>query len=195
MENPAATTDPTGSGPEGTGAAGTGTAQAARKGSPWRFIYQPRWLAWHAFAVFAFWGMLWLGDWQFRRAMGGNGLSWAYTFEWPLFAVFGAVFWARTIRDEYRICTGKIPDPKQIRELEAAAAEARALAILDPSRPKAITSGPAITDIGLGITQADDWDKPWANEPEDDPELDAYNAYLARLHSEVKDHGKWHGFR
>jgi hypothetical protein len=125
--------------------------------------------------------MLWLGDWQFHRATGGNGLSWAYTFEWPLFAVFGAVFWARTIRDEYRIRTGKIPDPKLIRELEAAAAEARALAILDPTSPKAITAGPAITDIGLGITQADDWNKPWEIEPEDDPELDAYNAYLARL--------------
>jgi hypothetical protein len=29
----------------------------------------------------------------------------------------------------------------------------------------------------------------------DDPELSAYNAYLARLNAEVKDHGKWHGLR
>jgi hypothetical protein len=172
-----------------------GAGSAARSRPAWLFVFYPRWLAWHAFAVVAFWGMLWLGDWQYHRALGGNGLSWAYTFEWPLFAVFGAVFWARTIRDEYRIRTGKVPDPKKIRELEAAAAEARALAILDPARPKAITSGPAITDIGLGITQADDWNKPWETEPEDDPELDAYNAYLARLHTEVKNHGKWHGLR
>ena len=33
-------------------------------------------------------GMLWLGDWQFRRAEAGNALSWAYTFEWPIFAIF-----------------------------------------------------------------------------------------------------------
>jgi hypothetical protein len=27
-----------------------------------------------------------LGYWQLTRALGGNTLSWAYTFEWPLFA-------------------------------------------------------------------------------------------------------------
>ncbi|MGH3278663.1 MAG: hypothetical protein ACRDNW_05930 [Trebonia sp.] len=72
----------------------------------WRFLIEPRWLAWHLFAVVAVWGMLWLGDWQFHRALGGNGLSWAYTFEWPLFAGFGIVFWARTIRDEFRVQRG-----------------------------------------------------------------------------------------
>jgi len=177
METPAGSTDSAGATPE----AASGSAGTASSGPAWRFVLEPKWLGWHAFAVVAFCGMLWLGDWQYHRAMGGNGLSWAYTFEWPLFAVFGAVFWARTIRDEYRIRTGKIPDPKLIRELEAAAAEARALAILDPNSPKAITPGPAITDIGLGITQADDWNKPWEIEPADDPELDAYNAYLAQL--------------
>ena len=44
--------------------------------------------------------MCWLGDWQFRRAIAGNTLSWAYTFEWPIFAIFGIVFWVKTIRDE-----------------------------------------------------------------------------------------------
>ena len=32
-------------------------------------------------------------------------------------------------------------------------------------------------------------------EDDDDPELSAYNAYLARLNAEVKDHGRWHGWR
>ncbi len=68
----------------------------------WRVLFTPRWLSWHLFAVVAFAGMLWLGDWQFRRAIGGNALSWAYTFEWPVFAVFGAVFWVKTVRDELR---------------------------------------------------------------------------------------------
>src|SRR5271169_2507071 len=69
----------------------------------WRFLVTPRWLGWHLFMVVSFWGMLWLGDWQFHRAMSGNALSWAYTFEWPLFAGFAVVFWARTIRDEFRL--------------------------------------------------------------------------------------------
>src|SRR6266487_2342046 len=66
----------------------------------WRILLTPRWLGWHLFAVAAVAGMIWLGDWQFRRAMAGNTLSWAYTFEWPVFAVFGIVFWVKTIRDE-----------------------------------------------------------------------------------------------
>ena len=54
----------------------------------WRFLIRPRWLGWHLLMVVSFLGMLWLGDWQFHRALSGNGLSWAYTFEWPLFAGF-----------------------------------------------------------------------------------------------------------
>jgi len=71
--------------------------------SRWRFLVSPQWLAWHAFAVVAFWGMCWLGDWQLHRALAGNSLSWAYTFEWPLFAVMGAFFWGKTIRDELHL--------------------------------------------------------------------------------------------
>ena len=82
------------------------TPAAAESAPVWRFLITPRWLGWHALMVVAFCGMLWLGDWQFRRAMAGNGLSWAYTFEWPLFAVFAVVFWAKTIRDEFRIRRG-----------------------------------------------------------------------------------------
>lgn len=171
--------------------AADGTATSP-SGPVWRFLFQPKWLAWHATMVVSFWGMLWLGDWQFHRAMGGNGLSWAYTFEWPLFAVFAVVFWAKTIRDELRIRSGKIPDPKLIRELEAAAAEARALAIIDPNRPKAITAGSEFSELGL--TQADDWNMPWAkDEPMDEAEaeeLARYNAYLARLHLQARDRGK-----
>jgi hypothetical protein len=66
--------------------------------------------------VVSFWGMLWLGDWQLHRALSGNGLSWAYTFEWPLFAGFAVVFWARTIRDEFRIRRGEKPPPDASRE-------------------------------------------------------------------------------
>jgi hypothetical protein len=79
--------------------AGGGLARA-------RFLVSPPWLAWHAFAVVAFWGMCWLGDWQLHRAIAGNSLSWAYTFEWPLFAIMGAFFWGKTIRDEFHLRKG-----------------------------------------------------------------------------------------
>jgi len=136
-------------------------------GPRWRFLFTPRWLGWHAFTVVAVLGMLWLGDWQFHRAESGNALSWAYTFEWPVFAIFGVVFWAKTIRDEFK----PPADPGDAEDVDlpaAAAAGAGPRTRGGPARPAA---------------------------EEDDPELAAYNAYLARLNSQVKGHGKWHGLR
>ena len=136
------------------------TQPAAPPAEPvWRFLLTPRWLSWHLFMVVSFCGMNWLGYWQFTRAMNGNGLSWAYTFEWPLFAIFGVVFWARTIRDEIRIRRGT--------DGSGTAAEPLRLPV------GSVLSAPA----------------------DDDPQLAAYNAYLARLHAEVKGHGRWHGLR
>src|SRR5215469_675225 len=123
----------------------------------WLFLLSPRWLAWHAFAVAAAWGMLWLGDWQFHRAESGNPLSWAYTFEWPIFVIFGVVFWAKTIVDEWRQqSAGAAPD-------------------LSPPGPH---SGDAL-ELPAGAHTAAVID----DEAAADPELAAYNAYLARLNS------------
>jgi hypothetical protein len=125
----------------------------------WLFLVSPRWLAWHAFAVVAAWGMLWLGDWQFHRAEGGNALSWAYTFEWPIFTIFGVVFWAKTIIDEWHRQSA----------LAAAAQNPAPFAqvITPPPELPARAHVPALADEGAA----------------DDPEVAAYNAYLARLNS------------
>ena len=138
-------------------------------GSPpvWRFLISPRWLGWHALMVVSVWGMLWLGDWQLHRALAGNGLSWAYTFEWPLFAGFAVVFWAKTIRDEFRI-----------KRSGGEAAGAQASGEHD------------ILPAGVGIQQVQE---PAADA--DDEQLARYNAYLTRLNDEVKGtHGKRSGF-
>ncbi len=45
--------------------------------------------------VFAF-----LTRWQLERALGGNTLSWAYTFEWPLFAIYALYVWWQLIHDQ-----------------------------------------------------------------------------------------------
>jgi hypothetical protein len=147
-------------------AAGTGASPAA-SGSVWRFLLEPRWLGWHLFVVAAVWGMLWLGDWQFRRAMAGNGLSWAYTFEWPLFAGFGLVFWARTVRDEFRLRRGGTAGGD------------------DETEP----SGPVLPE-GVGTRPIEE-----PGDDADDAELASYNAYLAKLNAEVKGHNKWLGSR
>ena len=138
----------------------------------WFFLITPRWLGWHAFAVLAAFGMLWLGDWQFHRAESGNALSWAYTFEWPIFAVFGVVFWAKTIRDEFKPHT----DPGDAPEVE-------------------LPVGAGASAVGAGVGAGGPGARVAEEEDEDDPELAAYNAYLARLNDQVKGHGRWHGLR
>jgi hypothetical protein len=127
----------------------------------WLFLVSPRWLAWHAFAVAAAWGMLWLGDWQFHRAETGNPLSWAYTFEWPIFVIFGVVFWAKTIIDEWRQPGGAAKQAQALRAAGLAPDDALAL-------PGAAHTAVAIDD-----------------EADDDPELAAYNAYLAKLNRQT----------
>jgi hypothetical protein len=131
----------------------------------WRFLIRPKWLGWHALMVLTVLGMLALGDWQFHRAESGNSLSWAYTFEWPIFAGFVIVFWAKTIKDEFR-------PPARAEGLDDVA--------LPDGRAGAATGAAGAADV------AGD---------EDDEELAAYNAYLARLTAEASRHGKWHGLR
>lgn len=137
----------------------------------WRVLFTPRWLSWHAFAVVAFVGMWWLGDWQLHRALSGNALSWAYTFEWPIFAIFGVVFWVKTVRDELKGVT-----------TNEAFAE-------DVAVPAGARRGMPVASDGDG-SEGDRQD----DEP-DDAELAEYNAYLAKLNKEVRGHGKWHGLR
>ncbi len=136
----------------------------------WRFLFKPRWLGWHALMVASVLGMLALGNWQLHRAEAGNSLSWAYTFEWPIFAGFAIVFWAKTIRDEFH---PPVPSGTPAGDLE-----------LPGGRPGQ-APGAAAAAAGGGEPAA---------EPED-AELADYNAYLARLTSEARGHGRWHGFR
>lgn len=154
-----------GSEPAGASAGAPATGQSSRV---WPFLIAPRWIGWHLFVVVACWGMLWLGDWQFHRAIAGNGLSWAYTFEWPLFTGFGIVFWVRTVRDEFRLRRGTDGGHADVGAATAESALPAGLGVRQMTRP------------------ADD---------SDDAEVASYNAYLAKLDAEIKQtHGKWHGF-
>lgn len=133
-----------------------------------RFL-TPRWFGLHAAMVVIFVGFLALGWWQLHRAEGGNPLSWGYTFEWPLFAVFAVVFWVKMMRDELREArqreAGAEGGGEHPAEREPAAgigADPLTLPAGARSRRSAAT-GPADPD------------------DEHDDELAAYNAYLAQL--------------
>jgi hypothetical protein len=66
---------------------------------------------------------------EVKRALGGNTLSWAYVFEWPLLGGYAIYMWKKLLQDERG----------------------------ERTRP------PVVFD-------------------EEDPELDAWNAYLASVH-------------
>jgi DNA-binding transcriptional regulator of glucitol operon len=96
-------------------------------------------------------GCLLAGWWQVHVALSGNALSYLYSVEWPAFAVFGLVVWWNFIHD----------DPDSV--------GARALRRL--RRGSAVGQTPqSIEAVGF-VRQPD----------EEDPELAAYNAYLANL--------------
>jgi hypothetical protein len=115
----------------------------------WQLLLRPRWLAWHAFAVVASVGMLFLGDWQLHRAESGNELSWAYTFEWPLFAAFTVFFWIKSLRDELR-------EPGTVGDAETRPASAAAVATAEVggtlpavAAPEAAAAGEASPAAGV----------------------------------------------
>ena len=102
--------------------------------------------------------------WQVGVALSGDSLGWIYSVMWPAFAVFGTVFWWYFIHDD--------PDTvgrRGLRRLQRAAA----------------TDGGGLpASVGEGAAPDDDGDVPSARAEDEDPELAAYNAYLAALAQE-----------
>src|SRR5215467_13605047 len=156
----------------------------------WRILLTPRWLGWHLFAAAAVTGMGWLGDWQFRRAMAGNTLSWAYTFEWPIFAIFGIVFWVKTIRDELHPADGATTSEIVLPAVARPPGAGEDPDSVQVGRTAEVALNGAPTDRA-----ATDGSGASAAVGQEDRELAEYNAYLAKLSREVKGHGRWHGLR
>jgi len=96
-----------------------------------------------------------LGYWQWTRGESGNARSYGYALQWPAFAIFVVVFWIRMMRDEL-----KPPRPDDAPDVASDDAPAAA-------------GEPVFPDVHQPAAAV-----------EDDPELAAYNAYLARLHAD-----------
>ena len=122
-------------------------------------LWTPAWIARHVVALVLIAGFLGLGWWQFSRATGGNTLSWGYTFEWPVFALFVGFLWFREVQQELK---GREPDEPPAPEPPAAPDPEAAVTVRRPVRVPAPSPAPA---------------------PGEDPELDAYNDYLAWLNA------------
>lgn len=62
--------------------------------------FSRRALLWHLLLLVIVPGCLYAGWWQGTRAVGGNTLSWAYTVEWPVFAVVAVIGWWQLIWED-----------------------------------------------------------------------------------------------
>jgi DNA-binding transcriptional regulator of glucitol operon len=119
-------------------------------------LWTPGWIARHVLALVLASGCLVLGWWQFSRAQSGNSISWGYMFEWPVFAAFVVFLWWREVQLAR----------KKSRPAEAEKPE-------EPEKP----TGSAVT-VGRPVRVATS-----SSVKEDDPELTAYNDYLAWLNA------------
>jgi DNA-binding transcriptional regulator of glucitol operon len=117
-------------------------------------LWTPAWIARHVLALVAVAGCLGLGWWQFSRASGGNSLSWGYTFEWPVFAGFFAFLWYREVQLARK--PPRDPDEEPAEEPENL-----------PGSPVTVRRPVRVAAATVPV--------------EDDPELAAYNDYLAWL--------------
>ena len=82
-----------------------------------RLWLSPRALRLHAVLLVVIPAFLAMGAWQLSRALAGNELSWAYVFEWPLFAAYAIYMWWRLLHES----TEEDPTPDERVDAELAA--------------------------------------------------------------------------
>jgi DNA-binding transcriptional regulator of glucitol operon len=141
-------------------------------------LWTPAWIARHALALVLVIGFLGLGWWQFSRAAGGNTLSWGYAFEWPVFAAFVVFIWFREVQLERRRSHPSAQEQTAPPVPDAPAHDSHATT----GRAAATSADPVVgPQVRLGrpvrVPAAA------ARTDDDDPELAAYNAYLAWLNA------------
>jgi hypothetical protein len=183
----------------------------------WTLLLRPRWIAWHSIVILSSIGMFFLGDWQLHRAESGNQLSWAYTFEWPLFAAFTIFFWIKSLHDELRNPRDVAAEPMSaVAAVPAAAASGSAAASAAPvAQASAVgANSAASTPRAASGRRADSWDATSWDATSWDPtgrEASADDggkpvdvahatpadgdAYVARLMAEVQGPGRRNGRR
>jgi len=109
-------------------------------------LWSRRAIGLHVALLLAVPSFLTLGYWQLDRALKGNVLSWAYTFEWPFFAAYATWMWWKLLHTEPAGETGRYSKD---------GGDERVIDTYDPY-------------------------------DESDPELAAYNRYLAELNKADK---------
>ncbi|MEV0051677.1 hypothetical protein AB0H34_14400 [Saccharopolyspora shandongensis] len=130
-----------------------------------RSLLTPRWLLLHALFVVAAVATGFLAVWQWDRAheAGGSFQNLGYALQWPLFGVFTIFLWVRLMRMEtHRDRDEAEPEAAETALREDAAPQVEAQPAARRKRPLVPPPAPPVGT-------------------EDDPELAAYNQYLADL--------------
>jgi hypothetical protein len=110
--------------------------------------------------------------WQVSRALGGNSLSWAYVFEWPIFAAYAVYMWWRFVHEAAEDAS---PPAAVVTDRGGRTDPANGDATTTPARPDA--------------DRKPDADRETEGE-KDDAELAAYNDYLSQLAERDKATGR-----
>ncbi len=143
-----------------------------------RRYFTPRTIGMHVTLMVLLPVFAWLTWWQLGRALGGNTLSWAYTFEWPLFGCYAVYVWWQLIHDRTAglnrtavAAAGEERDGAERREPGWALTGGR-------RRNVAIAAGSAVED---GRIRGERFTPQTAEEA---AQLAEYNRYLAELDSD-----------
>lgn len=169
--------------------------------------FSPRSILLHVAVVVVAGGCAWLCDWQYHRAIGGNGLSWAYVFEWPFFGCCAIYLWWDIIHHpdkrapvmwatSHRVSSAagsiggssspasRFASPLPVGEAgDNPSSPAGPLpAALDPLGSVDLgTAPPGMVDAAV-VAEFSTEDQ--------DPELAAYNRYLTELHASDRRRGR-----
>ncbi len=141
-----------------------------------------------------------LAYWQVRRATGGNGLSWAYVFEWPLFAGVAVYAWWDLIHHPERAAPkgdpkdvlppgwfrqqvkGELPSPRPA--VGQGANRASAVSPVSPETADQVDEWLRVGD--LEVLEPRDQGALDPIDLEEAERLEAYNRYLAELNARGK---------
>ncbi len=140
--------------------------------------FTPRCVGMHATLLILLPAFAWLTWWQLSRALDGNTLSWAYTFEWPLFAGYAVYVWWQLIHDQTTAVSRRVLPASNVEGAEG-----------DHSQPGwALTGGRkknvAIAAESAVVGTARSHGERYAEQTADEAErLAAYNRYLAELNA------------
>ncbi|WP_020575850.1 hypothetical protein [Actinopolymorpha alba] len=141
-----------------------------------RRLLTPRWAAFTVFVVLAVGAFLFLAWWQLRRfeSSTGNWQNLGYTLQWPFFAAFAVYLWWKLLGDadappsEPSDSVSEVQTDGALTGTSVAKTQRDGDDLLPPLPPKRVGAA-----IGSRLDEAGE---------AEDPELAAYNKYLAALH-------------